>query len=360
MAGLAGDAAEAREAAGRAPRPRRQPAYNWCMRRTLVQIGLGLVVLGVSTGLGRAAGEPPLYLPLMMRGHGGPMLGGCPMFPADNAWNRDISADPVDPNSDNYIQYILNLSGSDTDKLHADFGEDPTYGIPFVVVPAGQAPVPITFTLYGNQSDPGPYPVPLDAPVEGGPGASGDRHVLVLHSGACVLYELYRAFQVGAGWEAGSGARFDLRANTLRPLYWTSADAAGLPILPGLVRYDEVAAGAIRHALRVTFSTTRRAFILPATHYASSVTNVNAPPMGLRLRLKAGYNIAGFTGQARVVLEALKRYGLIVADNGSNWFISGATDNRWNDDDLNQLKTVPGSAFEVIQIQPGTLYTDAP
>lgn len=325
------------------------------MKRRLIPV---LILLAATTAVAVAQSTHTVYLPLVARGAGSPVLGGCAMFPADNAWNRDISADPVDPNSDNYIQFILNSRSNDTDRLHPDFGANPTYGIPYVVVPPNQPLVPINFTAYGDESDPGPYPIPSDAPVEGGPGATGDRHVLVLRQGECKLYELFRAFPNSAigGWDADSGAKWDLNSNALRPLYWTSADAAGLPILPGLVRYDEAQAGAIRHALRVTFYRTQRAFVLPATHWASSITDPNAPPMGLRLRLKASYNITAFTGHARVVLEALKRYGLIVADNGSNWFISGATDSRWNDTDLNQLKTVPGSAFEVVKIQPGMLY----
>ncbi|MDE3088750.1 MAG: hypothetical protein KGJ80_05135 [Chloroflexota bacterium] len=277
----------------------------------------------------------------------GPTLGGCAMFPPDNPWNRDVSSDPVDSNSTNYIASI-----GATINLHADFGSDPTYGIPYVVVPGTQTFVPITFTEYASESDPGPYPVPPNAPVEAG----SDAHVLVLDSGNCNLYEMYHAAKdpSGPGWFAGSGATFDLSSNALRPDGWTSADAAGLPILPGLVRYDEVSAGAINHALRFTVSQTQRAYVHPATHWASSSTNPNLPPMGLRVRLKATYDISGYTGEARVVLNALKKYGMMVADNGSSWFITGATDSRWNDTDLNQLKTVPGSAFEVIQL--GTIY----
>lgn len=272
---------------------------------------------------------------------GVPILGGCPVFPADNPWNRDVSGYPVDPRSD---VYVTSISAGGTRFLHADFGSDPTYGIPYVVVPASQPFVPIRFVEYGDESDPGPYPVPPGAPVEAG----GDRHVLVLHSGACKLYELYHARFDGSGWSAGSGAVFDLSSNRRRPDTWTSADAAGLPILPGLVRYDEVLTGEIRHALRFTVERTQRAFIHPATHYGSS-DDPDDPPMGLRLRLKASYDISGFTGQARVVLEALRRYGMIVADQGTSWYISGATDPRWRDTDLDQLKSVPGSAFEVVQ-----------
>lgn len=271
----------------------------------------------------------------------GPKVGECPVFPADNPWNWHISAAPVHPNSDNFIASIL---AAGDDYLHADFGANPEYGIPYVVVNGSQPPVPITFTAYGDESDPGRYPVPGDAPVESG----GDRHVLVVDGENCRLYELYNAEYNGEGWNADSGAVFDLLSNRLRPLGWTSADAAGLPIFPGLVRYDEVESGEIRHALRFTVSRTQRGYILPATHYASDDDNPDLPPMGLRLRLKADFDLSSYTGHARVILQALKTYGMMVADNGSDWFISGAADSRWNDDDLNQLKTVPGSAFEAV------------
>ncbi len=270
-----------------------------------------------------------------------PTIGDCTVFPADNAWNTDVSAFPVDPRSD---AYLASISADGDEYLHADFGEDPDYGIPYVVVDADQPFVPVTFTDYGDESDPGPYPIPLDAPVEAG----GDAHVLAVDTGNCTLYELYDAEQRGRGWAAASGAVFDLRSNDLRPEGWTSADAAGLPIFPGLVRYDEIEAGAIQHALRFTVSQSQRGYLHPATHYASHDDNPDLPPMGLRLRLRADFDLGGFTGQARVILEALKTYGMIVADNGTSWFISGATDPRWDDDDLNQLKTVPGTAFEVV------------
>jgi hypothetical protein len=286
------------------------------------------------------------YLPLVMRDLGGPVIAGCSVFPTDNSWNRDVSNDPIDPNSANYIASI-SLGAT---KLHPDFGSYLGYGIPYTVVPGTQPRVPITFTDYGDESDPGPYPIPPNAPVEAG----SDRHVLVLDSGNCKLYEMYNARKDanGPGWFASSGAIFDLSSNTLRPEGWTSADAAGLPILPGLVRYDEVASGSIKHAVRFTVWRSQKAYIHPATHYASSYTDPNLPPMGLRLRLKASYDLTHFTGQSRVILEALKKYGMIVADNGTSWYITGATDSRWNDDDLNQLKTVPGSAFEVVQSGP--------
>ncbi|MBX3081494.1 MAG: hypothetical protein KF716_07635 [Anaerolineae bacterium] len=270
-------------------------------------------------------------------------LGGCAIFPDDNPWNQDISTWPVDPNSDNYIASI----GADTN-LHPDFGSDPTYGIPYVVVPEDQALVPITYDAYGDESDPGPFPIPLDAPVEAG----GDQHVLVVQSGKCMLYELYDARQLVNGWTAESGAKWDLTTNDLRPEGWTSADAAGLPILPGLVRYDEVTAGAIEHALRFTVSKSQSSYLYPARHFASDDDDPNLPPMGLRVRLKADYDISGFTGASRVILEALRKYGMIVADNGSDWFISGENNTAWDDDDLNQLKDVPGSAFEAVQSPP--------
>ena len=262
---------------------------------------------------------------------------------ADNSWNRDISGDPVDLNSANYIAHM----NGNTSFLHPDFGSNPAYGIPFVVVSGGQAKVPMAFD-YEDESDPGPYPFPPDAPVEGGAASTGDRHVLVLDKDSGLLYETWDSHYVGPGWRCGSGAIFDLKSNRLRPDYWTSADAAGLPILPGLVRYDEVAAGQVKHAIRFTVQSTQRAFIHPATHYASSNTDPSAPPMGLRVRLKAGYDISRFAGPAKVILTAMKKYGMILADNGSDWFFTGATDTRWDDTNLNQLKTVPGSAFEVV------------
>lgn len=274
---------------------------------------------------------------------GVPTIGNCPVFPADNPWNTDVSAFPVEPNSESYI---ASISAEGDEYLHPDFGSNPDYGIPYVVVPGDQPPVPITFTDYGDESDPGPYPIPPDAPVEAG----GDQHVLVIDGDNCYLYELYNSNYNGEGWDASSGAVFDLLSNRLRPEGWTSADAAGLPIFPGLVRYDEVMAGEIRHALRFTVSQSQRAYIHPAVHYASDSDDPALPPMGLRLRLRADYDISGFTGMSRVVLEALRTYGMINADNGTSWFITGATDTRWDDEDLDQLKTVPGSAFEVVHI----------
>jgi hypothetical protein len=269
-----------------------------------------------------------------------PAIAGCEVFPADNPWNRDVSADPVDPASDAYIASI----GADR-FLHPDFGADPTYGIPWTTVPGTQPRVPMSFE-YDDESDPGPYPFPPDAPVEAG----GDRHVLVVDTGACRLYETFDSRYVGPGWRCGSGAVFDLRSNALRPDGWTSADAAGLPILPGLVRREEVLGGEIRHALRFTVRRTQRAYVHPATHFASSDTDPRLPPMGLRVRLKASYDVSRFSGPARVILTALARYGMFVADNGSDWFVSGETSTAWNDAELEPLKTVPGSAFEVVRL----------
>jgi len=262
------------------------------------------------------------------------------MFPADNAWNQVVTSMPVHPNS---AAIIANIQAHGQTTIKADFGSNTQYGIPYVVVPASQARVPITYTAYGDESDPGPFPVPLSAPIEGG----NDHHVLVVQQGSCMLYELYHSVRGSSGWSADSGAMFDLGSNALRPRGWTSGDQGGLPILAGLTRFDEVAAGEINHALRVTFDHTQDGFIRPANH-RGSVADSNAPPMGLRLRLRADFDVSRYTGQARVILNALRRYGLIVADTGSNWFISGGTDSRWNDSDLRQLTGISGTAFEVV------------
>jgi hypothetical protein len=306
-------------------------------------------VIGPAAVLAAAAGAAAALAAGAAGGAGTPgpgtTLGGCPVFPAGNAWNRDVSKAPVDPRSDAYVRSI-GLDGH----LHPDFASR-TYGIPFRVVPRGQPRVPVRFTDYGDESDKGPYPIPRDAPVEGG----SDRHVIVLQQGTCRLYELFGAQRSGAGFSAASGARWDLRSNRLRPKGWTSADAAGLPILPGLARASEVVgARRITHALRVTVSRTQRAYVAPARHFASGDANPDLPPMGLRLRLKASFDLSPFRGQARVILQALKVYGLIVADNGSDWFITGAPDRRWNDDDLHALGRVPGAAFEAVATGPLT------
>lgn len=268
------------------------------------------------------------------------------VFPADNPWNTDISAYPVHPNSANFLASM----GLDTG-LHPDFGtewEGAPIGIPYVTVTADQPLVPISF-YYDDESDPGPYPIPPDAPIEGGPDSDGDRHVLVIDVDNHVLYEVFDAHpQPDGSWTAGSGAIFNLRSNELRPLCWTSADAAGLPIFAGLVRYDEVERGEINHALRFTVRNTQRAFIHPARHYASSSTDPDRPPMGLRVRLKADFDVAGFTPRVQVILRAMKKYGMFVADNGSDWYVSGAPDARWNDEELSDLRNVHGRDFEVV------------
>jgi len=276
----------------------------------------------------------------------GPHEYGCPIFPANNPLNEDISHLPADPRSAAYIASI----GASL-HLHADFGSNPAYGMPYVVVGAHQAKVPIHFDEYGAESNRGPYPVPLNAPVEGA-GEEGDQHVLVMQRGACKLYELYHAQRDGSGWAAGSGAVFNLRSNALRPEGWTSADAAGLPIFPLLARYPEVRAGQIDHAIRVTVSRSQRGYIHPATHLGSNSNDPNLPPMGLRLRLKASFDLTPYHGQALIILRALERYGLIVADNGTSWYLSGAPNPGWNENDLDQLKSVPGSAFEAVQTGP--------
>jgi hypothetical protein len=278
---------------------------------------------------------------------GGASLGGRRPFPADNPWNTDISSLPVVSNSATLI------AACGLRNLHPDFGT--TYngapnGIPYVVVHAGQQRVPVTFD-YADESDPGPYPIPSNAPIEGGSSSSGDRHVLVVDVDAWKLYELFDAHPLngGASWHAGSGAVFDLNSNALRPAGWTSADAAGLPIFPGLVRYDEVVEQhAINHALRFTCPSTRKAYVSPARHYASSDTSSSLPPMGMRVRLRASFDTTGYPANVRVMLRAMMRYGMLLADNGSGWFVSGAPDPRWNDEELAALARVPSSAFDVV------------
>jgi hypothetical protein len=272
---------------------------------------------------------------------------GLAVFPADNPWNLDISQAPVDVRSSQYLASIGLTAG-----LHPDFGSNPAYGIPYTTVHRNQPPVPVSFD-YAGESDPGPYPIPPDAPIEGGAGASGDRHVIVIDLDRHMLFELFAAYPGAAGWQAGSGATWSLDSNALRPAGWTSADAAGLPIFPGLVRAGEVLEQkAIRHALRFTVQRTQRAYVYPARHFASSDTNPDLPPMGMRVRLRASYDISGFPADCRVILQALKTYGMIVADNGSSWFISGASDPRFNDDSLHQLGRVTGADFEVVQTGP--------
>jgi hypothetical protein len=280
-------------------------------------------------------------------------LAGCTVFPADSIWNTRVDELPLDPSSSLYIDTIGSTTG-----VHADFGsgEYPPgsgspIGIPFDLVTAGQPPVPVSF-LYDDESDPGPYPIPPDASIEGGPDSTGDRHVLVLETGSCTLYEVFDAVphDDGAWWSGGSGALFALDSYALRPDGWTSADAAGLPILPGLVRYDEVDAGHIGHAIRFTVPQTRRAYVWPARHFASSLTGAQYPPMGQRFRLRADFDASGFSPPVQVILQALKEYGMMLADNGSSWFLSGVPDERWDNDQLAELGAVKGSDFEAVDV----------
>jgi len=287
----------------------------------------------------------------------GASLNGFLPFPSDSLWNKDISSSNVDSNSANFINYIGSTIG-----LHPDFGSgeyDGSYmGIPYTIVDSSQALIPITYTAYGSESDAGPMPIPLTAPIEGYPNpGSGDRHVLVLDNANCFLYELYSSYPQSSSWNAGSGAVWDLLADEQRPYTWTSADAAGLPIFPGLVRYDEVAAGAINHAIRFTLQNSSAGFTPPASHWASTTSNANALPMGARLRLKSTFNVSSFSATNQVILNAMKKYGLIMADNGSSMYISGAPDDRWSNDDLHNLDQVTAADFDVIQISP--LYTNS-
>jgi hypothetical protein len=270
----------------------------------------------------------------------------CPVFPASNAWNQRVDGLPVAADSARLIQSIGLTAG-----LHADFGsglwEGRPIGIPFDVVSRATPRSHVVFD-YADESDRVRYPIPRSVHIEGGRASDGDRHALLLDRDACKLYELYALYPRGDGWHAGSGAVWNLRSNALRPAGWTSADAAGLPIFPGLARYDEVARGVIDHALRFTASRTRRAYVYPARHYASSSDDPSLPPMGLRVRLKADVDVSGFPRQARIVLQALKAYGMILADNGSSWYVSGAPSPRWSNDDLHSLGRITGADFEVV------------
>ena len=326
----------------------RSRALSWC--------GLCVWVLGCGSS-GRGLDVPESGGP---DGDDDPLpssasLAGCSVFPPDNPWNLDVSELPVHPDSETFIDSI----GRD-DRLHPDFGtewEGAPIGIPFITVDDSQPEVPIVFTAYGDESDAGPYPVPIDAPIEGGPEGDGDRHVIAIDTSACTLHELYRAFPENGAWHADSGAVFDLTRNDEHPYTFTSADAAGLPIFPGLVRYDEVVLeGELRHAVRFTVSRTRRALIAPARHYAGASDDPSSPPMGLRLRMKQSYDCTGYSAPARVICAGLKRHGLLLADNGSDWYLSGAPDPRWDDDALGDLKQVTGDAFEVVETGPIQTY----
>jgi hypothetical protein len=271
---------------------------------------------------------------------------GCSILPPDNVWHADVSRLPVLAQSSAYVASI-----GAAKPVHPDFGagriDGAPFGIPVTTIRPDQARVPVRFE-YAGESDPGPYPIPPNAQIEGGPNADGDRHVILYDPAGCKLYELYDAHPQGTGWAAGSGAVYDLRSNRLRRAGATSADAAGLPILPGLVRYEEVKAGHIDHAIRLTAPQTRNAYLWPARHAASTRTDANLPPMGLRLRLKASVDVSRLPGPARVVAEALKRYGAILADNGSAWYLSGTQDDRWDNDALNALKSLRGDQFEAV------------
>ena len=299
------------------------------------------------SGVTSAPGEPPppatpSACNAMSLGQGASLNGVVP-FPASNAWNQDISSAPVDSNSANIINFI---GGSVP--VHPDFGsgeyDSQSIGIPYLIVGSQQGQLAVNFTAYGDESDPGPMPIPLTAPIEGYPDpGSGDRHVLVLDNSNCWLYELYSAYPGTTDWSAGSAAIWDLSNGEQRPYTWTSADAAGLPIFPGLVRYDEVAAGAIQHALRFTLQSSRAAFVPPASHWAANSTNAYAAPMGMRLRLKSSFDISSFSTANQVILTALKTYGMIMADNGSSMYISGAPNDNWDNDDLHNLDSVTAS-----------------
>lgn len=278
-----------------------------------------------------------------------PDLAGCAVFPSDHIWNTPIASLPVDKNSSLYISTI----GADRN-FHPDFGsglyEGQPIGIPYTVVSGSQAKITVEFD-YADESDAGPYPIPSDAPIEGGAKGDGDRHVLVVDKDACILYELFYAYpQQDGSWTASSGTVFNLKDYALRPEGWTSADAAGLPILPGLVRYEEVAADEIAHAIRFTAPQTRRAYVWPARHQASSLTDERYPPLGQRFRLKATFDISGFSPEIQVILQAMKTYGIILADNGSSWYLSGAPDERWDNDVLRELKQLTGSDFEAVDV----------
>ncbi len=278
----------------------------------------------------------------------GPVEGNCPVFPADNIWNARVDQLPVNASSSSWVSTIGASS-----PLHPDFGSG-TYngepiGIPYVTVPGSQTKYPATFT-YQSESDPGPYAIPLNAPIEGGSASTGDRHVIAVDTDNCILYEIYDGFPQTASWQGGSGAIFNLSSDALRTAGWTSADAAGLPIFPGLVRYEEIASGAIRHAIRFTVPQTQDKYVWPARHEASSLTGGQYPPMGARFRLKSSFDISKFSATNQIILTAMQRYGMLLADNGSSWYISGAPDSRWDNDDLHALTGISGSNFEAVDV----------
>lgn len=319
-----------------------------CNSHLVLPRSVGTARIGLAVALALALAEPATTTRAAPAQPAAPTLAGCPMLPPDDIWNTRVDTLPVHPRSAAWIRSI-----GEGGTLHPDFGSGTwnggPIGIPFVVVPGTQPRVPVRFQ-YDDESDPGPYPIPTDAPIEGGAHSDGDRHILVLDRDDCRLYETWSTYPEAGGWRAGSGAVFDLTSSRLRPDGWTSADAAGLPILPGLARYDEVAAGAIRHAIRFTAERTQRAYLWPARHYASRIEDPDVPPMGARLRLKASLDLSGYAPDVRVILQGFKDYGIILADNGSDWFLSGAPDPRWNDDVLRQLRRVRGADFEVVDV----------
>jgi len=296
----------------------------------------------------KALGKPPKY----RLSYSVPTIAGCQIFPSDNIWNAQIENLPVHDYSHAYISTI-----GPNSYLHPDFGSgywpensNSPIGIPLNIVPGNQPGVTVNFD-YIEESDPGPYPLPTNPQIEGGIDSDGDRHILILEKDNCILYELFYAWPITDGfWTAVSGAIFDLKSNNLRPEGWTSADAAGLPILPGLIIYDEVLSGEVTHAIRFTAPETRNEFVWPARHYASQLTGLSYPPMGQRFRLKSSFDISDFSPEIQVILIALKKYGMILADNGSPWFLSGLPDERWDNNILNELKQIPGSAFEAVNI----------
>ncbi|MEP6618306.1 MAG: hypothetical protein ABJE47_03280 [bacterium] len=318
------------------------------MRRDLRAFSISAVLVPVTMLSGCGAADPATTEPVIQPSTATAGSLSRRPFPADNWWNTDVSTQSVDPNSTALI------AACGTRNLHPDFGT--VYGIPYVLVNSAEPRRSVSFD-YADESDAGPYPIPPTAPIEGGSNSDGDRHVIVVDTTAWKLYELWDAHPLtgGAAWHAGAGAVFDLTSNALRPQYWTSADAAGLPIFPGLVRYDEaVQLGAIGHAVRFTCPRTQKGFIAPARHYASSDASTSLPPMGMRVRLKASFDVSGFPAEVQAMLQAMKKYGMILADNGSAWYVSGAPDPRWSDDRVGALKTVPSSAFEVVKMGPVT------
>ena len=327
----------------------------WRLRRTLWTAAIGLALAacaGGKTPQARSAASPSAGSPTILSAapEAGPVTaeGRCRFFPADNIWNTSIVNAPVDFRSDDYVQSI----GVD-DPMHPDFGaglwEGGPIGIPFAEAGSATRRASVAFD-YADESDPGPYPIPPEAPIEGGADSDGDRHILILETDECRLYELYDARPGPDGWTAGSGAVFDLRSNGLRPTGWTSADAAGLPILPGLVRFDEVAAGEIRHALRFTAPQTQRAYVWPARHFASDLADSALPPMGQRFRLRRDFDVEGFSPEVQIILRALQEYGMMLADNGSPWFLSGVPDDRWDNEILRELSRVQGRDFEAVDV----------